>query len=131
MGVTARCVLCRAPAESKAVMSLALQYQYLGEYDHLIRIDIDSRGVLTKQIGNYKSQAPVTKQLSPEFVGLLEKVLNNLDGHMSANTDLPQKEFVATLRYGNDHNSKTLQWYGPAINQDPYLHKLIELLISQ
>lgn len=130
MGVTVPCVLYRAQAENKAIMLLPLQYQYQGEYDHLIRIDIDSRGVLTKQIGNYKSQAPVSKQLSPEFVELLEQVLKNLDRHMNTDTDPPQKRFVATLRYGNDQNTKILQWYGPAIEQDPYLNKFIDLLIS-
>lgn len=112
-------------------MLLPLHYQYQGQYDHVIRINIDSRRVLTKYIGNYKTQAPVSKQLSPAFVGLLEQVLKKLNTHMSTNTNLQENEFIATLRFGSGDNIKTLKWYGPAIEQDPFLHQVIDLLVSQ
>ena len=78
----------------------------------------EPEGVNQIYIGNYKTQAPVSKQLSPAFVGLIEQVLKKLISQMSTNTNQQENEFIATLRFGSGDNIKTLKWYGSAIERD-------------
>lgn len=133
MEVIAQCVPCHARAKYKTMQYLPLDYQYQGQYDHLIRINIDRQGMLTKHIGNYKTQPPVSKQLSPEFMQLIEQLLKQLSPYMNSNTDIhwQDNEFVATLRFGSGNNLKILKWHGPVIQQDPAIHQFIDLLVAQ
>lgn len=111
-------------------MLLPLTYQYCGQYDHLVRIDIDRQGVMKKYLGSYQSQAPVNRQLSTSQIQQLEQQLLAIDAQSNNETAVSQSGFRAVLRFGASDDRQQLAWHGPALEQSPSVSRLVQYLVS-
>lgn len=105
-----------------------IRYRVLGQYDYMLKIDIEPDGTLVVERGDYTSHAPYRGSLDQEQRQRLCTALDALGDLDAPSAPTDAAGFMAELTIGEGPHQRRLRFWEGALNEQPPLQTLVRAL---